>query len=266
MASGAKEWLMSAAKLGRDAARVAMTGVPAVRAALHGARLGAGPNFAFEVVERLGISVLPEPAKRIAKGLVQGGKSLGIALARRGAVLRAEPQRVVVHSADGVHLTVAPGGSVSASAAEDTVRSIAGSSARTALRGIGRAAAQGALAGAVLDGSLAAWTAWRALRKGTLTQRQAGMHVLLGASRGAVAGAVGVTAAGLVSAGVAFTGITVAGAPIVLPIVTMATAGTLAGRTFDRVVAKRVPWQLAPVGASQRSSRPDGTGPSNRAP
>jgi len=243
--------LIGAARLGRDAARVAMTGVPAVRAALHGARLGAGPNFALEVVERLGISVLPTPAQLVAKGLLKGGKTLGVALARRGAVLRAEAQRVVVHSADGVHLTVAPGGSVAASAAEDTVRSIARGSARTALRGIGRAAAQGAVAGAVLDGGLAAWTAWRAVRKGALTQREAGVRVLLGASRGAVAGAVGVTAAGLVSAGVAFTGITIAGAPIVLPIVTMAAAGAIAGRAFDRVVAERVTLQLAPSEAKR---------------
>lgn len=240
----AKDVLIGAAKLGRDAARVAMTGVPAVRAALHGARIGAGPHFAVEVIERLGISVLPAPAQLVAKGLLKGGKSLGVALARKGAVVRAEAQRVVLHTGDGVQLTVAPGGSVAASAAEDTVRSIARGSARAALRGIGRAAMQGAVAGAVLDGGIAAIGAWRGVRKGTLTQRDAGVHVLLGASRGAVAGAVGVTAAGLVSAGVAFTGLTLAGAPIVLPIVTMAGAGALAGRAFDRVVAERITLRL----------------------
>jgi hypothetical protein len=199
----------------------------------------------MDVVERLGISVLPAPAQLVAKGLLKGGKTLGVALARRGAVLRAEAQRVVVHTGDGVQLTVAPGGAVAASAAEDTVRSIARGTARTALRGIGRAAMQGAVAGAVLDGGIAALGAWRGLRKGTLSQRDAGVRVLLGASRGAVAGAVGVTAAGLVSAGVAFTGLTIAGAPIVLPIVTMAAAGALTGRAFDRVVAERVTLQLS---------------------
>lgn len=231
--------------LGRDAARVAMTGVPAVRAALHGARLGAGPNFAIDVIERLGISVLPAPAQLVAKGLLKGGKTLGVALARRGAVVRAEAQRVVLHAKDGVQLSVAHGGAVAASAAEDTVKSIARGTARTALRGIGRAAMQGAVAGAVLDGGIAALGAWRGVRKGTLTQRDAGVRVLLGASRGAVAGAVGVTAAGIVSAGVAFTGITIAGAPFVLPIVTMAAAGALAGRAFDRVVSERVTLSLS---------------------
>jgi hypothetical protein len=232
--------LIGAAKLGRDAARMAMTGVPAVRAALHGARLGAGPGFALEVVERLGISVLPAPAQLVAKGLLQGGKALGVALARRGAVLRAEAQRVILQTRDGVQLTVAPGGAVTASAAEDTVRSIARGSTRAALSGIGRAAMQGAVAGAALDGGLALLGAWRGMQSGALTGRQAGVRVLLGASRGAVAGAVGVATAGLVSAGVAFAGITVAGAPFVLPIVTMAGAGALASRAFDRVVSERV--------------------------
>jgi|LNFM01.1.fsa_nt_gb hypothetical protein len=236
---GVAQLVVGAARLGRDAARMALTGVPAVRAALHGARLGAGPGFASEVVERLGIAILPAPAQLVAKGLLQGGRALGVVLARKGAVVRAEAQRVVLHSKDGVQLTVAPGGAVAASASEETVRAIARGTARTALKGIGRAALQGAVAGAVLDGGLAAFGAWRSVRRGELTGRDAGVRVLLGASRGAVAGAAGVAAAGIVSAAVAFTGITVAGAPIVLPIVTMAGAGALAGRVFDRAVRAR---------------------------
>jgi hypothetical protein len=237
---GARDVLIGMGRLGRDAARAAMTGVPAVRAALHGARLGAGPGFASDVIERLGISVLPLPAQLVAKGLLRGGKTLGVALGRRGAVLRAEAQRVVLHSRDGVQLTVAPGGSIAASASEDAVRAIAKSTSRAALRGIGRAAAQGAIAGAVLDGGIAAWSAVRSVRKGALSPQDAGVRVLLSASRGAVAGAAGVTAAGLVSAGVAFTGLTIAGAPFVLPIVTMAGASSLVGWAFDRVVRERV--------------------------
>ncbi|MBL8681328.1 MAG: hypothetical protein JNK05_19275 [Myxococcales bacterium] len=236
---GVTRLVIGAAKLGRDAARVAMTGVPAVRAALHGARLGAGPGFTAEVVERLGIAILPAPAQVIAKGLLKGGKAVGVALARKGAVVRAEAQRVVVHSRDGVQLTVAPGGAVAASASEETVRAIARSTAKTAMKGIGRAALQGAVAGAVLDGGLAAIGAWRGVRSGSLTGRDAGVRVLLGASRGAVAGAAGVAAAGVVSAAVAFTGITIAGAPIVLPIVTMAGTSALVGRAFDRTVRAR---------------------------
>jgi hypothetical protein len=233
-------------RLGRDAARVAMTGIPAVRAALHGARLGAVGGLTAEVVERLGISVLPLPAQHVARGLLRGGRALGVALARRGAVVRAEARRVVVQGRDGVAVTVAPGGTVAASATEDTVRAIARGSGRAALRGIGRAAAQGAFAGAVLDGGIAAWSALGAVRAGSITPRRAGVRVLLGASRGALAGAAGVTAAGVVSAGVALTGLTIAGAPVVLPIVTMAGVSGVVARSFDRVVAPKVEGAILP--------------------
>ncbi len=239
-------------RLGRDAARVAMTGIPAVRAALHGARLGAGRGLTAEVVERLGVSVLPASAQHVARGLLRGGRALGVALARRGAVVRAEAQRVVVQGRDGVGITVAPGGTVAASATEDTVRAIARGTRRAALRGIGRAAAHGALAGAALDGGIAAWSAVRAARTGAITPRHAGVRVLLAASRGALAGAAGVTAAGVVSAGVALTGVTLAGAPVVLPIVTMAGVGGLVARSFDQIVAPTVERTLLPAEGAAR--------------
>ncbi|MDP3276133.1 MAG: hypothetical protein Q8Q09_13120 [Deltaproteobacteria bacterium] len=232
--------LRAAVLLGRDATRVALMGIPAVRAALHGARLGAGTALTSEVIERLGIAVLPAPAQLIARGIIHGKKQLGVVFSRRGGVLRAEARRVVMHTADGLTLSVSPGGEIAASTSADAVRSLARSSTRAALKGLGRAAVRGAAAGAVIDGSLAALGAWRAHRAGTLDGGQVRTRIALGTARGALAGAVGVGAAGVVSAGVALTGLSIAGAPFVLPLVTMAAASTLVGRVFDRTVSARV--------------------------
>lgn len=241
---------LGAAGLGM--ARAAVSGVPAVRAAINGVRLGAGPQFAIELVERVGVSVLPMPAQLVAKGLIRGGKKLGIVLARNGNVLRAEAGNFVAHGQDGVSVAVGQGGKLAAAASEDTIRSIARSSARTALKGIGRAAMQGAFTGAVLDGGIALVSAMRASRRGEIDGRTATAQVLLSASRGAVAGAVGVGAAGFVSAAVAFTGLSIAGAPVVLPIATMVAVGAVTSRAFDARVREPMLLALNPPNPPKR--------------
>jgi hypothetical protein len=211
----------------RAVAHVALQGLPAVRAAMHGARLGAGRAFSPAVVEQLGVAVLP------AAGAVD--HALGRGAGEAALVLRAGARELVVHARDGLTLRISPTGGAAASVSHDAVRALARTGARGALAGIGRAAMQGATAGAVLDGALAGVAAIRAVRRGEMTGRAAARHVGKRTVRGAVAGAVGVAAAGAVSAGLAAVGLAIVGAPVAIPIATMVATDALATRAFDRL-------------------------------
>jgi len=197
----------------KSAIGMAARGLPAIRAALHGARLGAGAAFTPAVVERLGVQVvqdLPNAAQEGVRAMMVLGK-------------------------DGVALRMSAVGGVGAVVSQSAVRSVAMSTARAALAGVGRAVRQGAVAGAVVDGMFGVVEGVQAVRAGTLTRKGAAALVGKRAARGAVAGAGGVAAAGAASALVAAAGLALGGAPIVVPFVAMAATGIALSRGFDKL-------------------------------
>jgi hypothetical protein len=197
----------------RGAMGLAAKGLPAIRAALWGARIGAGAGLQREVIERLGVEVAQElPA--IAK---VGG---------RGAMVLGK---------DGVAVRLTRGGGVGAVVTESSVNAIARSTTRTAFAGVARAARSGALFGALIDGGFGAVEAIREMRNNGLTRRDAAILVGKRTARGAVVGGASVAAAGAASAVIAATGLTIVGAPVVVPLVAMAAGGVVASRGFDRV-------------------------------
>ncbi len=213
---------------------IALKGVPAVRAALHGARLGAGASFGPAVIESLGLRVLPQSARAVADSLGRHAGEAAVVLKRGGAVVRAGVHEFVLHGGEGVTLRVSPRGGAMASVSRETVRAMGRTTVRGAVAGIGRAAFGGAAAGAVVDGGMASYAAVRAFRRGEINQRQAMRSVGLHAARGAVSGAAGVAAAGIVAAGLAATGVTILAAPVAIPIATMIAVGAAVSQLFDR--------------------------------
>ncbi len=203
----------SIAETARNAASLALKGLPAIRAALWGARIGAGALFDRTIVAKLGLEVADELP----------------------AVARVGTRRAMILGRRGVALRVTPGGSVGAVVTNGSVAAIARSTTRSAFAGFARAAGHGAIAGAVIDAGFGVVEAARALRSHTLTRREAVALVGKRAARGAVAGGAGVAAAGAASALIAATGLTIIGAPIVVPFVTMAAVGVAASRGFDRL-------------------------------
>jgi len=197
----------------RSAANVALKGLPAIRAALWGARIGAGALFDRAVVGRLGIEVAEELP----------------AVATVGA------RSAMVLGRDGVAVRLTKGAGVAAVVTEGSVGAIATSTTRSAFFGLAKAARQGAVAGALIDGGFGVFEAVRGMRANQLTRRGAAMLVGKRAARGAVAGGAGVAAAGAASALIAVTGISLVGAPIVFPLVTMAAVGLAASHGFDRL-------------------------------
>jgi hypothetical protein len=205
--------LATLADSARAAVGIATKGLPAIRAALWGARIGAGKALDAATVERLGVEVVSEvPA--LAKTGVRTAMMLG---------------------KDGVAVKLGPGGGVSAVVTESSVRQVARATTRTAFAGVARAARQGAVAGALVDGAFGAVEAIRAVRGGQLSTREGLILAGKRTARGAVVGGASVAAAGAASAVIAATGIAVAGAPIIVPLVTMAAAGVVVTRGFDRL-------------------------------
>lgn len=184
-------------------------GIPAIRSGVFGARLGAGAAFARSTVERLGIRV---------------GAGEAAALATTGAAIER----------GGVALSVSKTGAVAVSVSEGVVSAAARASVRTALAQVGRATAMGALGGAAVDAVIAGVEVVPALRAGTMDRADAAKAVGKRALRGAAAGAAGVAAAGAASAVVAATGITLAGAPVVVPLVAMVAAGAWVGKVVEK--------------------------------
>ncbi|HTJ81149.1 MAG TPA: hypothetical protein VL400_05475 [Polyangiaceae bacterium] len=219
----------------RAALGIAAKGLPAVRAALWGARLGAGRALDKATIERLGVEVVRDvssAAKAEAVGAaaaIATAEPLGVAgLARTGA------RTAVIMGKDGVALKLTPLGTPSAVVSEGAVQTVARATTRTAFAGVARAARQGAVAGAVIDGAFGAVEAVRAVRAGKLERKEGVMLVGKRAARGAVVGGAGVAAAAVASAAVAATGIGI-GAPVLVPLVAMAAAGVAVTRGFDRV-------------------------------
>ena len=205
-----------------------------MRAAIHGARLGAGAAFSPAVIERLGLRVLPQSARMMAASLGRNAGEAALVMRRGGSVMRAGMRELVMHGREGLTLRVSPSGGAVASVSNDAVRAMARTTVRGAISGIGRAAFGGAAAGALVDGGLAGIEAVRAYQRGEINPRQGVRRVGLYAARGAVAGAAGVAAAGVVSAGIAATGFVIVGAPIAIPIATMVAAGAAASKLFDQ--------------------------------
>jgi hypothetical protein len=198
---------------GRGAAEVAAKGIPAIRAALYGARLGAGKAIA-PALERMGIKIADSVSREIVK---DGARSLAI------------------QSAEGIALEVSQTGGIAASASRSAVHAAANSTVKGALLGIGKAARQGAFAGAAVDTAFAGIDVVRGLRNGTMDRSAAAKLLGKRAVRGAVSGGAGVAAAGAASAAIAATGVSILGAPVVIPVVTMVAAGIVVQKTFDRV-------------------------------
>lgn len=235
-------------KTAHAASSVAAKGLPAVRAALYGARLGAGQTLDASVIERLGVIVA-----RAALPLGGVGPKVGAALPLATIEPVGEALGVALRAKDGIGLHLGAGGRVRAVASEGAIEAARRLTTRGALAGIGRAASHGAIAGAVVDGAFAAIEAGAAFRRGEIDLEGAARHAGTGAARGALSGAAGVAAAGAASALLAATGLAVSGAPVVVPIVAMMAAGTLVSRRFDRFVAERrerakAPEVLGPAG------------------
>ena len=218
----------------RAAAQVAAKGLPAMRAAMHGARLGAGKAFSPAVIEALGVSVVPMTAKALATSIGRGAGEAAIVLERGGSVVKAGMRELVVHGKEGMTLRVSPTGGAVATVSGEAVLAMARTGVRGAVRGIGRAALGGAAAGALVDAGFAGLDAARELQRGEIGRRAAAKKVGLHAARGAVSGVAGVAAAGIVSAGIAATGLTIVGAPVAIPIATMVAAGAMTSKWFDR--------------------------------
>lgn len=193
---------------------VASKGLPAIRAALHGARIGAGVAFGPAVVERLGVQVVAEAP---------------VAAAAIGA------RSLMLVGKDGVALQMSGMGKVAASASEGAVRSVALLTKGAAFAGALRAVRQGAAIGLVVDGAFGAYEAAMAVGQGKLTRREGALLVGKRAARGAISGAGGVAFAGAASAVMAATGLAIGGAPIVVPFVAMAAAGVAISKGFDRI-------------------------------
>ncbi len=199
-----------AARLAKAAVDLAAFGVPSIRGALFGARVGAGARFGSKVLERLGISV---------------GES--VAQAASGAL----PSLAVVR--DGITVELAQSGSVNARVSHAAVAAARTATIGRAMANVGRATMQGAGAGAILDAAAASVNVVSRVRAGHLATSEATRIVLKHAIRGAVAGAAGVAAASGTSAVLAATGLGVLGAPVVIPLVVMVSASRLAMRAFD---------------------------------
>lgn len=206
-----------------SAASMAARGVPAIQAAIHGARLGAGRTFAATTLQTLGIRVAPLAAalKPVESSIVAAENAL-------------PALRVDSITRKGISLGVSSTGGMTATVSQELVTAAAGTTVRTALLNVGRATAVGALGGAAIDVALASFEVLPLVRAGKITRDVAAKRVGKRALRGAASGAAGVAAAALVSAGVAASGLTLAAAPVVIPFVGMMAAGTLVSRAFDK--------------------------------
>lgn len=220
-----------------NAAVLATRGVPAVRAAVYGARIGAGAAFSTAASAR---------AKLATLGIGVSGAAPGVALPPVEAALTAGAGgvipvlKVTAVSKAGVSLRATPLG-IGATVSEELVATAARSTVRGALSAVGRATAVGAAGGAVVDAAMTAIALVPSLRAGRLSPKGAATEIGISAARGALSGAAGVAAAGVVSAGIAATGLTIAGAPVVVPLVTMVAASALVARAFDRRFGRSLP-------------------------
>lgn len=207
-----------------SAASMAARGVPAIQAAIHGARLGAGKRFAASTLETLGIKIAPVAA--LALKPVQSS-----IVAAEGAL---PTLRVDAITRRGISLGVSGTGGMTATVSQELVTAAAGTTVRTALLNVGRATAVGALGGAAIDVALAGIEMLPLVRGGKISRDVAAKRMGKRALRGAASGAAGVAAAAIVSAGVAASGLTMAAAPVVVPFVGMMAVGSLVSRAFDK--------------------------------
>lgn len=207
-----------------SAASMAARGVPAVQAAIHGARIGAGKRFAASTLETLGFKVAPLAALAAAKPIQSS-------LIVDGAVPALRLDQI---TRKGISLGLSPAGGMTATVSQELVTAAAGTTVRTALMNAGRATAVGALGGAAIDVALAGLEVLPLLRGGKITGQAAARRIGKRALRGAASGGAGVAAAALVSAGIAASGLTMAAAPVVIPFVGMMAVGTLVSRAFDK--------------------------------
>ncbi|MFO0546886.1 MAG: hypothetical protein U0271_00795 [Polyangiaceae bacterium] len=219
-----------------NAAGLAAKGIPAIRAALYGARLGAGAKLDAAVIERLGVRVVRSlrAAPAVATDTVAQAAT-------------ASARALAIETRDGLSLGVGGARLGQATVTDSAIAAARGLTVRGALVGLGRAASHGAAVGALVDGAIGAVEAGLAVSRGRLTRGEALAFAGKRAARGAASGAAGVAAAGAASALVAAAGISVAGAPFVVPLVAMVAVGTVVSRKVDGVLGTAEPaseWRL----------------------
>jgi len=174
--------------------RLHLTRIDALRAAIAGANGVGARAAALALFEAGGRRVLPAAVQRAVRGAVES-----------------EAARLVM----GVGL-LEQGASTAGRLLETTAaRSVAVQGVRAAGRQLLRGVAASAGAGALVDGGIALVKAVRQVRRGTMTNREAAVHVAREAGTGAAATAAGTAAAALLvtlTGGVAVPAVFVVGA------------------------------------------------------
>ena len=227
---------------GADAvAHVAAKGIPAVRAAVNGARIGARPGIragdrraarlpgCSPHRTRNGGGARPRPRRSGRDSSTrpvsaQGhGSRADRSTARTEQTLRVSPLRW----RGGHHVPRSCHDGGTEHGAHSPRRRRAGGSRRRENRRCGARGWMGRRS--CCDGAAHRW------RDASIRAKSAARHVGLYAVRGAVAGGVGVAAAGIVSAGMAASGLMVLGAPVAVPLATMLVVECVCEpRRFDR--------------------------------
>jgi hypothetical protein len=153
-----------------------VTRLDALRGVIAGSRAVSLRESALTLFQAGGRRVLPEAVQRAVRGAVEGEASkllLGAGWLERGAA----PAVRLIESG--------------------TARVVAVQGAQAAGRQILRSVGAAAGAGAMVDGGWALVQAVRAVQRGTLTRREAALHVVREAGTGAAATAAGTAAAAL---------------------------------------------------------------------
>jgi hypothetical protein len=201
----------------------------AMRGGVAGMHSVAAREAAHSLFHAGGQTILPVTVQRAVRSAVEGETArvlAGVGMLEAGAAAAAP---------------AATGASVARAAATHTVRM----ASRHVLRSVSLAAG----AGALVDGGWALVHAARCLRRGTMTRREAAIHVAREAGTGAAATAAGTAAAALLvtlTGGVA--------APAVFLVGAVAAVGAKAGldvwltaKLRGQIRARRVPVEHAPV-------------------
>jgi hypothetical protein len=177
----------------------------AIRSGVAGAQGVASRGAAQALFHAGGRRVLPELVQRAVRGAVEREASrlmAGFGLLERGAASAAASTTASTAASTAASTTASTTASTAASTAASAVpgtamRAVAAQGARAAGREILRGVTVAAGAGALIDGGWALVQAVRGVRRGTMSRKQAAVHVAREATTGAAATAAGTAAAAL---------------------------------------------------------------------
>ncbi|HEY8041023.1 MAG TPA: hypothetical protein VIF15_14555 [Polyangiaceae bacterium] len=173
----------------------------AIRSGVAGAQGVASRGAAQALFHAGGRRVLPELVQRAVRGAVEREASrlmAGFGLLERGAASAAASTTASTAASTAASTTASTAASTAASAVPGTaMRAVAAQGARAAGREILRGVTVAAGAGALIDGGWALVQAVRGVRRGTMSRKQAAVHVAREATTGAAATAAGTAAAAL---------------------------------------------------------------------